>query len=521
MSAPTPAPGDETPREGYYPDPSIPGYVRYWNGASWVPGTSRPAPTDGALLHTPEPTAPAAPAAPGPAAAPPVEETGPVFFDEEEPPRSELAPPASPHGNRPAPAASWGASPGLQSGFGGDQDRKVSWGAPSVPDPRASTAPAAPPAPATGSAPPAAPAAPNFPDAAGREGAGPDAPVRGEAARGVPGDHGTMTFHRAPRTHAPPGTPTSPAPAPPGPVPHQQGPVRLPPQSTPAAPAPAPAVPAQSSAPPTAPAPALPAPALPAPALPAPAAPAAGPPAPAAPLAPAAPVQHGTPELPAQVAPAPGTGQPSWAQQVHRLAQSAPAAPAAPTPADDGRGEGPVIPFKPPVSDPFLAVAQAQAAARPAGLGRRLLARLVDTAVLVAVTGAAAVPLGIRAADHVDEKIEAAKLSGRTVTVWLVDGTTAGYLGAVVAVLLLTGIVYEVLPTAKWGRTAGKRLFGLRVQDIGAHEAPSFGAALRRFLVLTVPGLLAVGALGVLWAVFDRPWRQGWHDKAARTFVAR
>ncbi|MEU2405111.1 DUF2510 domain-containing protein, partial [Streptomyces rubiginosohelvolus] len=40
MSAPTPAPGDESPREGYYPDPSIPGYVRYWNGASWVPGTS-------------------------------------------------------------------------------------------------------------------------------------------------------------------------------------------------------------------------------------------------------------------------------------------------------------------------------------------------------------------------------------------------------------------------------------------------------------------------------------------------
>src|SRR5690606_39713404 len=31
MSAPTPAPGDDRPREGYYPDPSIPGYVRYWN----------------------------------------------------------------------------------------------------------------------------------------------------------------------------------------------------------------------------------------------------------------------------------------------------------------------------------------------------------------------------------------------------------------------------------------------------------------------------------------------------------
>ncbi|MCI4045023.1 DUF2510 domain-containing protein, partial [Streptomyces sp. TRM75563] len=77
MSAPTPAPGDESPREGYYPDPSIPGYVRYWNGASWVPGTSRPAPRQ---------TGPAA-TAPAPAAGAqtvPVEETGPIFFDEED-----------------------------------------------------------------------------------------------------------------------------------------------------------------------------------------------------------------------------------------------------------------------------------------------------------------------------------------------------------------------------------------------------------------------------------------------------
>ncbi|WP_345050108.1 DUF2510 domain-containing protein, partial [Streptomyces rameus] len=74
MSAPTPAPGDDRPREGYYPDPSIPGYVRYWNGASWVPGTSRPAPKDGEPLTPPPGVRPAAPS---------VEETGPHFFDED------------------------------------------------------------------------------------------------------------------------------------------------------------------------------------------------------------------------------------------------------------------------------------------------------------------------------------------------------------------------------------------------------------------------------------------------------
>src|SRR6266436_4505099 len=34
------------PEAGYYADPSIPGYIRYWDGAQWVEGTSRPAPDE-------------------------------------------------------------------------------------------------------------------------------------------------------------------------------------------------------------------------------------------------------------------------------------------------------------------------------------------------------------------------------------------------------------------------------------------------------------------------------------------
>ncbi|WP_190197710.1 RDD family protein, partial [Streptomyces djakartensis] len=202
----------------------------------------------------------------------------------------------------------------------------------------------------------------------------------------------------------------------------------------------------------------------------------------------------------------PGGGQSSWAQQVHRLA-------------GDG-GEQPVAPWKPPVEDVFLAAARRQAAARPAGLGKRLAARLLDTVVVAGVTAVAAVPLGIKAVDHVNAKIEAARLSGETVTVWLLDGTTSVYLGIVLAVLLLVGVVAEVLPTAKWGRTLGKKLMGLEVRDIEAHDAPEFGAALRRWLVYSVPGLLGVGIVGVFWCLFDKPWRQCWHDKAAHTFVA-
>lgn len=359
--------------------------------------------------------------------------------------------------------------------------------------PTAADAPAAP----AGSA---APAGPGIP--------GPGGPV----------DDGTMTFRPVPRSDPPQaasGQPSVPAqgqapaqaqaqpqPQTQGPA-QQQGPVRA---QTPS--------PAQGRPQPHGPAPAH----VPAPASPAPASPSPAPSAPVAPVAPlphqAAAPPHGAAapgSLPSPVAGGPGGGQASWAQQVHQLAGAGPGAAAE---------EQPVAPWKPPVEDVFQAAARRQAAARPAGLGKRLAARLVDTVLLAGVTAVAAVPLGTRAVDHVDAKIDAAKLTGRTVTVWLLDGTTAAYLGVVLAVLLLAGVLYEVLPTAKWGRTLGKKLCGLQVRDIEGHEPPSFGPALRRWLVYSVPGLLGVGIVGVLWCLFDRPWRQCWHDKAAHTFVA-
>ncbi|XIE78708.1 RDD family protein [Streptomyces sp. SBR177] len=181
----------------------------------------------------------------------------------------------------------------------------------------------------------------------------------------------------------------------------------------------------------------------------------------------------------------------------------------------------PVVPWKPPVDDVFQAAARAQAAARPAGLGRRLMARLVDGAVLGALVGAVSYPFVTAAIEHIEEKIEAARQTGVTVQVWLVDGTTSVQFGIVLAAFLVLGTLYEALPTAKWGRTLGKKLCGIEVRDIEGHHPPTFGAALRRWLVYGVLGLLGVGLFNVVWCLFDRPWRQCWHDKAAGTFVAR
>ncbi|MFE1715775.1 DUF2510 domain-containing protein, partial [Streptomyces sp. NPDC058728] len=130
----SPGDGEHAAREGYYPDPSIPGFVRYWNGAAWVPGTSRPAP---------------AVPVPGPA---PMEETGPVFLDEtsatETLPEPAQAPAVTPgperasereperEPEREAESAGepvWQADRLHQAGFGGPRDHRVSWGSPAEP----------------------------------------------------------------------------------------------------------------------------------------------------------------------------------------------------------------------------------------------------------------------------------------------------------------------------------------------------------------------------------------------------
>ncbi|KIE23142.1 membrane protein [Streptomyces sp. MUSC 125] len=521
MSAPTPAPGDDRPREGYYPDPSIPGYVRYWNGASWVPGTSRPAPKDGEPLTPPLGVRPAAPA---------VEETGPHFFDEDPQPRSAAG------GN--AGATPWGADPRVPASAqpAGHADRIGGMAAvpPAEGDARDADGtfilrrPVPGPAAITDDGTPAFRPAPG-PD--GREGLGAQVDraadlgtgpagtafdgqgaggqrsgpgAGGGSGFGVPGSGRGAGFAAQGSGAAAPASSATPASS------SAAASSSAFPSGSPSAASSAPAVgPGFSAGKAAAARAAAPAPQVAQPTRRQPpqgrrtasaAPPAAGPSVPQQ----AGPAQTGAPGTP--LTSGSGGGQASWAQQVHQLA--------------GGADEPPVAPWKPPVEDPFQAAARRQAEARPARLGKRFTARLIDSLAVGAMTAAAAVPLGARAVDHVQQKIDTARASGRTVTVWLLDGTTGTSIGIVLAVLLLSGALYEVLPTVKWGRTLGKKLCGLQVRDIEAHEPPTFGPALRRWLVYSVPGLLGIGIVGVLWCLFDRPWHQCWHDKAAHTFVA-
>ncbi|MFD4867201.1 RDD family protein [Streptomyces sp. NPDC058412] len=444
----SPGDGEHAAREGYYPDPSIPGYIRYWNGAAWVPGTSRPAP---------------------------VQETGPVFLDEtsvtEALPEPEPVRVREPE-REPEPAV-WQADPLHQAGFGGPRDHRVSWGSPAEPEPEPGQA-AARPAGISLARTPAAAAAPARPPA---------------ASMGI-------LSARSPAAQAP-----APAPAP-----------------APAVPAPAPAWPdapgagvsGATSSWPGAAAAAAPAPA----------------PAPSRPAAPADP----GPEAGLPAAPRPGTAQPAeaprhevWAPRPAgvrpKVPTPEPAAPAEPRAKGwEPRGSESDRPSRPAGGGTPRAVFERMAdrAVRPAGLTRRFVARALDSLVLTAVAAAVARPLLPEATAHVQAKVDAARASGRTTTVWLFDTTIAGHLGLVLGAVFLFGVLYEALPTACWGRTPGKKLLGVRVLATATLRPPTFGAALRRWLVYALLGLP-----GSLWCLVDRPRRQTWHDKAAGTYVAR
>jgi uncharacterized RDD family membrane protein YckC len=130
----------------------------------------------------------------------------------------------------------------------------------------------------------------------------------------------------------------------------------------------------------------------------------------------------------------------------------------------------------------------------PSSLGRRLAARLIDSAVVLVV--AAGVLYELRRESLSD----------------------------VVGLPLFLGILfgYEFLAVTVFGRTLGKWFMELRVMRVNGYRAPWWSAALRAFL----PFFLNIATLGVFgtWCYLspimdDGEWGRGWHDRAARTVV--
>ncbi|SDT82812.1 Uncharacterized membrane protein YckC, RDD family [Streptomyces sp. TLI_053] len=130
-----------------------------------------------------------------------------------------------------------------------------------------------------------------------------------------------------------------------------------------------------------------------------------------------------------------------------------------------------------------------------APIGERLVARLIDVAVLIVPTLLVFAALG------------------------------ASILYYVVAGLLSFGYEAAMLLT-QGGQTVGKKVMKLRVVDLGHGGKPAENALLTRAAVYTLPNAVyCIGSLfalvNVLWPLWDKPLQQALHDKAAKTVVVK
>lgn len=80
----------------------------------------------------------------------------------------------------------------------------------------------------------------------------------------------------------------------------------------------------------------------------------------------------------------------------------------------------------------------------------------------------------------------------------------------------LVEITYQSVFTKLYGATVGKMLLKIRVVDITMLDNPGWAASFLRGSVRFLGETLFY--LGFVWALFD-PFRQGWHDKFAKTMV--
>ncbi|MFE3500329.1 RDD family protein [Kitasatospora sp. NPDC059160] len=98
------------------------------------------------------------------------------------------------------------------------------------------------------------------------------------------------------------------------------------------------------------------------------------------------------------------------------------------------------------------------------------------------------------------------------------EGTTeAFWLGCAVY------LVYEALMLSRDGQTLGKKAMKIRVAMLIDGNSPTQSAAWTRAAVYILPAVLCCAAvwwvIDGLFGVFDKPYRQCLHDKAAKTVV--
>ncbi|MFE0631001.1 RDD family protein [Streptomyces sp. NPDC058864] len=135
--------------------------------------------------------------------------------------------------------------------------------------------------------------------------------------------------------------------------------------------------------------------------------------------------------------------------------------------------------------------------------GQRFLARLIDALIFIPVA----------------------------VVVFLIVGFSGSYGKSILASLLLSAALfaYEALMLRASGQTVGKKVMKIRVARLSDGGVPVDAAWARAGVYAglgvvsnVIPCLGAIPSLlNALWHLWDKPYRQCWHDKAAKTVVVQ
>ncbi|MER6357388.1 RDD family protein, partial [Streptomyces sp. NPDC001634] len=135
--------------------------------------------------------------------------------------------------------------------------------------------------------------------------------------------------------------------------------------------------------------------------------------------------------------------------------------------------------------------------------GKRVLARIIDMIVVGVVVWL------LSLAFHVNE--------------YNVDANNIDYSRSVgqsvIAAVLYTA--YDTIMISRSGQTFGKKLLNMRVANLEDGSTPSVQTSLIRALVLWLPFAFCCACIWTAicggWSFFDKPYKQGLHDKAAKT----
>lgn len=137
--------------------------------------------------------------------------------------------------------------------------------------------------------------------------------------------------------------------------------------------------------------------------------------------------------------------------------------------------------------------------------GKRTLARIIDMILVGVVVWLLTWGFGVTEYDVDTDKVEYGK----------------SFVQSLVAAVLFIG--YDTFLTARTGQTFGKKLLNMRVANLDNGATPSVQTSLIRAAVLWIPFAFCCACIWTVicggWSFFDKPYKQGLHDKSAKTVV--